>query len=304
MSVSIMSLISTSPLHGPSVRIGGALAWRKERNFKFQLRSDGLDVGYTTRTGFDLNLDAAAPIDLRGVILPDLVAQIAAAGRVRSGFPFIDLKPQEAEQLARAIATATPNGTEPGIPIIDAYAPHKGVLVPIAFVRTHLTQLQTEKGHPMSHPLRRSVPAAFDLIKQIADDPDKVIAEVLLFEVARAQKSCKRIDHIKGTKPPRAKSLSEEDVDAVVKTYAARVVPRDIAKVEEAQTTALPDGTVAIIPLLGQRNETNVFLLACFIADGEHGSMRVTLEIDEVLPAISRAVLEGLGRRPRDEAAE
>lgn len=305
--MSIMSLVSASPLRGPTVRIGGALTWRRERNFKFQVRPDGLDVGYTTRTGFDLDLTAADAIDLSCEIPPDLAARIAAtAGRSENGFRLIDLQPQEAERLGSAIAKATQGGTRPGMPVIEAYAPQSGLLVPVALVRQRLNQLvpQTEKGLTMSHPLRRSAPAAFDFIKQVADDADKVIAEVILYEVARAQNSCKRIDHIKGAKPPRAKSLSDAEVDAVVNTYALRIVPRNISKIDEAQTTALPDGTVGIIPLFGQSNDTNVFLLACFIAHENPGSMRLALEIDEVLPAISDALLDGLGRKPKDEAAE
>ena len=303
--MTIMGLVSSSPLRGIA-RIRAGLGWRKDRDFNLRAGPNGLEFEYRSRTAFGLDLggNAILPIDLTGDISTELARRIAAeARRAADGFALIDLQPQEAERLGCAIARATPAGTEPAIPILDAYAPRNGLLVPVALVREHLAfPPPTQKGSPMPHPLQRSAPNAYDLLKKICDDPNAVIAESILFEVARAQGSCKRIDHIRGNKPPRAKSLSDADVDAVVKIYAARIVPRDIGKIDEAQMTALPDGTVGTIPLLGQSNDANVLLLVCFIAHENPGSMRLALEIDEVLPTISDAVLEGLGRKPKDAA--
>jgi hypothetical protein len=156
----------------------------------------------------------------------------------------------------------------------------------------------------MPHPLQRSAPRSFDLLKQICDDPDKVIDEVILYELARAQSLCKRVDHIQGNKPPRAKTLTEAEIDAVAKPYASKVARGRISEFNEPLIDPLPDGTIALIPLLGQTDDANVFLLSCFVAHGRPGAMRFALDIDEVLPAISREVLEGLGRKFKDQAAE
>jgi hypothetical protein len=302
-TMSIMSLVSAIPLRRTTVRIGGALTWGKERNFKLRVGPDGLDVDWTTRTGFDLDLAAAAPIDLGGEVPPQLAQQIAAAGRNVSGFIVIDPQPHEAERLAFAFAKATPNGVAPGIPVLDAYAPHNGVLVPVALVRKHLTQLnhQTEKGHPMSHPLQRSASDAFRLIRQVVDDPANVIAEIILFEATRKQGFCKRIDNIKGVNKQRAKTLTDAEIDALAKPYGAEIAPRKVSEMRRPLVNPLPDGAFAFVPLLGQRDEANVVLFFAFTGDDD---MRLALDIDEVLPGLSRAVLAALGRKPRDEAAE
>jgi len=306
--MTIMAWLSSTPLR-EIAHIRGGLAWRKDRNFNFRLRPDGLDAGYSTRTTFDLKLglDGAPPIDLTGHISPEIAQRIAgSAGRDADRFGLIELECADVERLAEAIAQVRPRITDPVMPVLEACWPNNGLLVPIATVRKHLTHhdAQTEKGHVMSHPLRRSAPAAFDLIKQAADDAENVIAEVILFEVARDQGWCKRIDHIKGNKPPRAKSLTEAEIDAVAKAYAAEITRRKVSEMDEPLVNPLPDGTIGIIPLLGQSDEANVVLLACFIAPGSPGSMRLALEIDEVLPTISRAVLQGLGRKPKHEASE
>jgi len=87
-------------------------------------------------------------------------------------------------------------------------------------------------------------------------------------------------------------------------TPLREIARRKVSQIDEPLIDPLPDGAIAIIPLLGQADEANVILLACFVAHGNPGAMRLALDIDEVLPALSRAVLEGLGRKPRDQAAE
>lgn len=305
--ITLMALVSSSPLR-PCARIRGGLGWRRDRDFRFRVRPNGIDVGYSTRTALDLDLclDAGPPIDLAGDIPPEVTRRIAAAvGRGADSFGLIELEPDEAERLSHGIAGATPSGTGPALPVLDGYSPRNGVLVPVALLRKHLPQhvSPTRKGSAMPHPLQRSAPEAFKFIKGIGDDPNNVIGEFILYEFARAQGLCKRIDHIKGNTSPRANALSEEDIDAVVKTQAA-IACRKASGSDEPLIDPLPDGTIAVIPLLGQNDKLNVILLACFVAHGRPGTMRFALDIDEVLPTISSAVLEGLGRKPNHEAAE
>jgi hypothetical protein len=266
----------------------------------------GLDITYGTRRAFDLDLESYADcaIDFDADIPPDLARRIkAAVGGETTSFRFVELRPDEAERLARAAIQKTPNGIEAGIPIINAYSPRNGLLVPIGLIRQRLSLLSTptQKGSAMSHALQRSAPIAYDLLKDTCDDPDRVIDEVILYELARAQDLCKRIDHIRGNKPPRATTLTEAEIDAVAKLYAAEIARRKVSTIREPLINPLPDGAFAFIPLLGQSDEANVVLFAAFIG---HDSTRLSLDIDEVLPAISRQVVEGLGLRPKADATE
>jgi hypothetical protein len=275
------------------------LTWRSERNLNLHLSPRGLDINYDTRRAFDLDLElhAGSVVDFAADISPDLAQRIPAAARGGAdSFGLIELDAEEAEQLPRAIARKTPNGVEPSIPIIDAYSPRNGLLVPIGLIHQRLSLLPplTQKGPAMSHPLQRSAPGTYSLLKDICDDPDKVIDEAILYELARAQGLCKRIDHIKGNKPPRAKSLTEAEIDAVAKPYAAEISRRTVSEIREPLINPLPEGAFAFVPLLGQRDDANVVLFAAFVG---HDSTRLALDIDEVLPAISRSVLEGLGRK-------
>jgi hypothetical protein len=300
MSVSIMSLVSASPLSRSTVRIGGALTWGKERNFKFRVGPVGLDVDCTTRTGFDLDLAAAAPIDLGGQIPPQLAEQIVAAGGNVSGFIVIDPQPHEAEQVARAIATATPAGFGPAMPILNPYQPRNGLLVPVATIANQLTPHPLAKENKtMPHFLERAAPDAFRLIKQIVDDPSNIIAEVILFEFTRRQGVCKRLDHIKGS-VPRDKTLTEAEIDALAKPFAAEMGRRKVSDMREPLINPLPDAPFGLVPLLDQRDDANVVFFAAFV--GTDGA-RLALDIDEVLPGVSDAVLEGLARKPKNDAA-
>jgi hypothetical protein len=301
--MSVITLVSSGPLR-PTAHIRAGLTWRGERNLNLRFSSRGLDINYSTRRAFDLDLElhAGPVIDFAADISPDLARRVAdAADGGANSFGLIQLGLEEAERLARAIASMTPNGTEPGMPVIDAYSPRNGLLVPIGLIRRRLSRLlpPTQKGPAMSHPLQRSAPGAYSLLKDICDDPDKAIDETILYELARAQGLCKRIDHIKGNKPPRAKSLTEAEIDAVAKPYAAEISRRTVSEIREPLINPLPEGAFALVPLLGQHYDANVVLFAAFVG---HDSTRLALDIDEVLPAISRAVLEGLGRK-RDAAA-
>jgi hypothetical protein len=303
LTMSVIALVSSKPLRS-TAHVRGALTLRKDRDFKLRLTPRGLDIAYMTRRAFDLNLDLSAcpPIDFAGGIAPELARRIAASvGHNDNGFALIDLEPDEATPLAHAIARAGPQCGEHGIPIIDGYSLADGLLLPVELVRQHFTksQIQSEKGPTMAHPLQRSAPRAYNLLKEICDDSNKVIDEVILYELARAQAFCKRVDHIQGNKPPRAKTLTEAEIDAVAKPYAAKIARGRVSEFNEPLIDPLPDGTIALIPILGQDDEVNVILLACFVSHGTPGSMRMTLDIDEVLPAISREVLEAIGRKSR-----
>jgi hypothetical protein len=105
----------------------------------------GIDITWTTRTAFDLVIAAGQPIDFTAAVSPELARRIVAGGKLGSDtFGFIELEPNEAERLAHAIARAPGNGADPGLPVIDAYSPHNGVLVPTEIVRNRLSaQRQT-----------------------------------------------------------------------------------------------------------------------------------------------------------------
>ena len=294
----VIAFLSTGPFRR-TVHIGGGLAYQRTREIELAIPRLGIHFGYSSQAAFEVKLGLAGrqPVDLHREVPHDLTRRaLAAVGHGPDVFALIQLEHEEAERLARAIAREAPNGA--CVPVIDVYAPHNGAFVPVELIRKRLAELAapTEKGPTMPHPLQRSAPSAYNLLKQIVDDSSKVIDEFVLYRLARAQHLCTRIEHIKGDKPPRATTLTDAEIDAAAKAYAVEIAPRKVSQIHEPRTDPLPDGTVAIVPLLGQADGTNVVLLGCFIAHGTPGAMRLALDIDEVLPRISQAVLEGLGR--------
>jgi hypothetical protein len=297
-TMSVIGLVSSSRLRTPA-RISAGLTWRSERNLKVRLSSRGIDIDYGSRRAFDLDLelDTGSAVDFAADIPPNLARRIeAVAAGGTDSFGLIELEAEEAERLARAVARAPANSLDTRIPIINAYLPRNGLLVPIGFIRQRLSlpAPHPQKGVSMSHPLQRCAPRAYDVVKQQCDDANKVIDEVILYEIARAQGVCKRIDHIKGNKPQRAKSLTEAEIDSMAKPYASEISRRTISEIREPLINPLPEGAFAFVPLLGQHDDANVVFFAAFVG---HDSTRLALDVDEVLPAISRAVLEGLGRK-------
>jgi hypothetical protein len=244
----------------------------------------------------NLDLDARVEIDLKKIISPDLAQRVtAAASSDAYGFPLIALRPDEVERLAAAVAQATPAGFGPAMPILYAYDPRKGLLVPIENIRNQLcTHPFTEENPTMTHFLDRSAPDAFQLIKEILDDPRNTIAEFILIEFAKRQGDCKWLDRIKGSKP-RDKTLTDAEIEALAKPFAAEMGRRKVSEMTEPLINPLPDSPFGLVPLLGQRDDANVVFFAAFV--GTDGT-RLALDIDEVLPAISDAALEGLGRKP------
>jgi hypothetical protein len=218
-----------------------------------------------------------------------------------NGDPLIPLTPDEAAYLARDIAKMTPAGFGPALPIFDLYQPRNGLLVPVATIANQLTPHPLAKGNEtMTHFLERVAPDAFRLITQILDDPDNVIAELILLQFAKRQGDCKWLDRIKGSKP-RDKTLTDAEIEALAKPFAAETGRRKVSDMREPLINPLPASPFGLVPLLGQRDDANVVFFAAFV--GTDGA-RLALDIDEVLPRISDAVLEALSRKRTNEAAE
>jgi hypothetical protein len=298
--MTIMGLLSSGPLRR-TIHVRGALTYQHEHDVSVQIPG-WLDLRHHWRRSFEVpNLEAAIEINHTNAVPPDLAQRVAAANDGADGFAMLMLTPDEAARLADTVAKATPTGFGPAMPILDPNEPRNGVLVPVATIRKQFTTNPLTKENPtMTHFLERSAPDAFRLIKEILDDPTNTIVKFILFEFTRRQGVFKRLDHIKGSLA-RANTLTDAEIDALANPFAVEIGRRKVSEMREPLINPLPDGPFGLVPLLGQRDDANVVFFAAFVGTDR---TRLALDIDELLPRVSDAVLEALGRKPREQAAE